>query len=191
MSANIRRKVAIATAIALVMVATRGYHVGSEFNLGDASLAAFFLGGLYLGGAGWFLALIGVAAATDWLAIAGGVSAWCVTPAYPFLALGYGALWLCGRAAAPLQEVALSQLVRVTGYLLAGSLAAFVISNLSFFLLSDYFTGMSLATYAARVVQYFWPYVGYALLYTAVGLMVHGIVVALRGQSAASPTRGV
>ena len=92
-----RSELAIACALAALMAATRFHHFGSAFHLPDASLAVFFLGGLYLRRTAAFGAYIGLAALLDYVAIVhGGVSDWCVTPAYAFLLPTYACLWWAG-----------------------------------------------------------------------------------------------
>jgi len=92
------RELAIALGLAALMAATRFHHFGSPLHLPDASLAVFFLGGLALGNAALFAAFLAEAALVDWLAIAwGGVSGWCVTPAYAFLIPACASLWAAGR----------------------------------------------------------------------------------------------
>src|ERR1019366_1511685 len=100
------RSFMIVAGLVLAMVLTRFNHFGSSVALPDASLAVFFLGGLYLAkapGARWiFAALLVEAALVDYYAITViGTSAWCVTSAYGFLALAYGAMWFAGNWFAP------------------------------------------------------------------------------------------
>ena len=87
------------TAIALLaaMAATRSHHFTSLLGPGDATLAVFFLGGLFLRRAGWLGLFLATAGLVDFLAVQTGTSAWCITPGYALLAPAYGALWLAGR----------------------------------------------------------------------------------------------
>src|SRR5690554_5647942 len=88
----------IAIALMLLMIVTRGHHFASVNALPSASWAVFFLAGLYLSRAFWFPVLLILAAALDLSAVTwGGVSSYCVSPAYGFLLPAYGALWLAGR----------------------------------------------------------------------------------------------
>ena len=59
-------------------------------------------------------------------------------------------------------------------------MVAFVISYGSFYFFSDYFASLPLADYIARTAKYFPPYLGYALLYIAIGVAVVKVVRALR-----------
>lgn len=60
-------------ALAGLMAATRFNHFGSPVSLPDASLAVFWLAGLYLRPY-WFALFIVEAGLLDWASIAGGVS---------------------------------------------------------------------------------------------------------------------
>src|SRR5690348_3836273 len=91
------KDVMIGLLLVLVMLVTRSHHFGTAFSPPDASLAVFFLAGLWIA-SGWiFGALIIVAALADQVAFAAGVSDWCVTAAYGCLIFAYGAMWLGGR----------------------------------------------------------------------------------------------
>lgn len=165
----------IMAVLVLLMAATRFGHFGSALALPDASYAVFFLGGLYLGrgrGALAILALLLVETVlVDYYAInSRGASGWCVTSAYSFLILAYGALWAVGRWFAPRHDLTVKGL---GGLLLTGAVAgsaAFVIANVSFYLLAGYFDSMSVMQYVAGVSQYYFSYVAVALFY--IGLAV-------------------
>jgi len=162
----------------LAMALTRFNHFGSSVALPDASLAVFFLGGLYLArmrGAFWvFVALLVEAALIDYYAITmRGTSDWCVTPAYGFLAAAYAALWYAGRWFAPRHTLTGKNLFGVFAVAALASVAAFVISNVSFFLFSGRYADMGAYEYASRVAQYLGSYVGVAILYVACAVVVH------------------
>jgi hypothetical protein len=169
----------IATALMLLMALTRYNHFGSAMALPDASYAVFFLGGLFLGRVRSALAILALllieAALVDYYAINfREVSGWCVTSAYTFLVFAYGALWFVGRWYAPRHNLTLKGMA---GLLLAGAAAgsaAFIIANVSFYLLAGYFDSMSVTQYVASVAQYYGPYVAVAVFYigTAAGVQM-------------------
>lgn len=172
----------------LVMAATRFNHFGSSVALPDASLALFFLGGLYLArfsGALWvFAAMLLEAALVDYYAIGmQGVSDWCVTPAYGFLALAYAAMWFSGRWFAPRHTLTGKSLIGLFAVAAAASASAFIISNVSFFLFSGRYAEMSAAEYTSRVAQYFGSYVAVALMYVACAVLVQMIVAFVKGKT--------
>lgn len=156
-----------------LMIATRFHHFGDMKTLPDASLAVFFLAGLWVARAWFFLALLALAGLMDYLAISfGGVSGWCVTPAYLFLIPTYGAMWLGGyfcRRFSPSWHGLAATLAVCAG----AALAAFVISNASFYWLSGYFNELPLAEFIHRVSQYLPAYLSMTLAYTALILGGH------------------
>ena len=179
-----------AALLALVMAATRYQHFGDALHLPDASLAVFFLAGLLTSSALVFPALLLEAGLIDALAIGvGGVSDYCVTPAYGFLVPAYGVLWLAGRwlAArhATRRRVALPALYAV---LLVAVSAAFLISNTGFYAYSGRVPGLTLADYATAVAGFFPPYALGAFGYVTVTILLHAI--ATRAGRAPEPDRG-
>lgn len=164
----------IALLLALLMVATRFHHFGSATHLPDASLAVFFVGGFYLRRPALFGCYVAQAALIDYLAIAlGGVSDWCVTPAYAFLIPTYASLWFGGVWYAQRHRMEWRMLAPFFGAVLLGVSAAFLISNASFYLLSGYFPAMSWAEYASRVAKYFPPYASAAVAYIVLAAALH------------------
>lgn len=164
-------EVAIACVIAALMAATRFHHFGSALHLPDASLAVFFLGGLYLRRPLAFGAYAALAALIDYLAIAhAGVSDWCVTPAYAFLLPAYACLWWAGVWCAKHGQRGWSGYLRLAGALVGATVLAFLISNGSFYAFSGYFPELSLIGYSARVAMYFPPYLTSSVAYVAVAV---------------------
>jgi hypothetical protein len=96
-SLSVRAQWTIGIVLALLMAATCGYHFVTIEHLPSASWAAFFIAGMYLGSRLVFPALLAEAALLDFAAITwGGVSNFCVTPAYGFLLPAYSTLWVAG-----------------------------------------------------------------------------------------------
>lgn len=167
----------IALLLALLMVTTRFHHFGSATHLPDASLAVFLLGGFYLRRFALFGCYLAEAALIDYLAIAlGGVSDWCVTPAYAFLVPTYASLWLGGVWYARRHRMEWRTLGPLFGVVAIAVSTAFLISNASFYALSGHFPEMSLTEYASRVVKYFPPYASSALAYIAFAAALHVLV---------------
>jgi len=181
---TVKHRLAIAAALAALMAATRFHHFGSAISLPDASLAVFFLAGFYLRSA-WFLPLLLAAAALDYLAVnVGGVSDWCITPAYAFLLPAYASLWLGGRWYVRQYRPLWRTLVLLSGVLLVSVSLAFSISNVGFYLFSGHFEEMSWFEYATRVARYYPSYLIGAFIYVAFAAGLHALFVAL-GTSAA------
>jgi len=160
-------------ALAAAMLATRYFHFGvPPLFLPDASLAIFFLAGLYLRRAAYFPALLIMAGVIDYLAIAvGGVSDWCFSPAYWFLIPTYAGLWFGGRLCAANHGLALQPLLRLAVALFIAGNLAFIISNGSFYLFSDRYTDLSWMEYAQAVAKYYAPYMASAFIYTGLALL--------------------
>jgi hypothetical protein len=168
------------------MAATRFHHFGSAVNLPDASLAVFFLGGLYGLGTPWFVAFLVEAGLIDATAVAGGISSFCVTPAYVFLIPTYGALWFAGRWFRARHRISARTLPLLALTMLTATAVAFLISNGSFYALAGYFEKMSLGEYAAKTAQYYVPYASYAFLYVALALGLHALIAAARHRAEAA-----
>jgi hypothetical protein len=173
------RTITILAALAALMAATRFNHFGTAVSLPDASLAVFFLGGMYLSRFARlsliaFTALIIEAGLIDYYATSvQGVSAWCMTPAYWFLIPTYGSLWFIGSwfASRHVQWQGKERLMLIPVAWAANSFA-FVFSNAAFYLLSGHFAKMGAAEYVGSVTQYYVSYVSVALLYIACAVAI-------------------
>lgn len=161
---SFRSRLALAALLALAMAGTRMSHFGSATLLPDASLAVFFLGGALLGNWTYFAGLFLLAFGVDLAAARSAAEAgWCLTPAYWGLVPTYAVLWLGGRALAARRDgypVAQSLVV-----VLAALSAAFVISNLTWYLSSGTVDGLGFGAFWLAVARYYPPYVGSALVY--------------------------
>ena len=188
------KTVAIGAALALVMLITRSHHFGTAFSPPDASLAVFFLAGLWVASAWLFGGLLAVAYVADLLAFAAGVSDWCTSPAYPFLIPAYAAMWFAGRMCHQAQLPSALGIARVAAWLVAGSVVYFAISNGSFYWFSGLFAdtgvgefaGMSIGEFWSRTIKYFPWYLQWAAIYVASGLVIAFGVRALSAQRRAT-----
>jgi len=173
--------------LALSMLATRYHHFSSVLHLADTSWAVFFLAGLWfrqfrvLGGLVALAVLIDLGS----VALDGVAMASCFSPAYPGVLLAYGALWAAGRLARG--QIDDHDAVGLTGglgvvavALVLGVVAAFGISNVTFYAFSGQFETMSAGEYSARVVSYLAGYLGTAAGYTAAGLLAMGAASLIR-----------
>lgn len=178
----------IATALVALMAMTRFNHFGSSVALPDASYAVFFLGGLFLGRVRAALAILAVllvgAAMVDYYAINfAGVSGWCVTQAYSFLVFAYSALWFVGRWYAPRHDLSGKGMLGLFAAAVAAGSLAFVIANVSFYLLAGYFGSMSIAEFTASVAQYYGSYVTVAVIYIGCAVIVQMLHAMLTGKT--------
>ena len=166
---------------AVLMAATRYHHFGSALHLPDASLAVFFLVGFYLRSFVYFPLLLVEAGLIDYLAItAGGVSDWCVTPAYGFLIPTYACLLYGGRWYAERHRTAWSTLPWLFGAVFIATSFAFLISNASFYTLSGRFPDLAWAEYGARVAKYYPSYLTSTFVYIAGGAVFQALFVLAR-----------
>ena len=160
----------IRTPVALIglMLATRFHHFGGMISLPDASLAAFFFAGFWVSGWRFFAILLVEAALIDYVAIKEfSVSDYCISPAYAFLIPTYACLWFAGRYCA-YRVLKPSELIQQFAVLAIATSTAFVISNGSFYFLSDKFPDINWLEYSDRVALYYPPYLAYTLMYVTV-----------------------
>ena len=181
-----RHTALIALALALCMAATRSDHFAGELHLPDASAAVFFLAGVYLRPMWIAAALLVEAALIDYAAIAlGGVSSFCISPAYGFLLPAYGALWLAGRwyAKTPNKQVrhrlAFSTLLPLAASVVIGGLVSELFSSGGFYFFSGRFEP-NLAEFGARIARYFPSSLATLAFYVAVAAIVHAALGAVR-----------
>jgi len=169
--------------LAVLMLATRFHHFGSALSLPDASLAIFFIAGVFLRPSLVFGLFVAEAGIIDYVATANGADGWCMSPAYVFLIPTYACLWLAGRWYARTHSNAWRTLAPLAAALLLSTGMAFLISNASFYLLSGRFPDMSWTEYASRVTQYFPPYLLSACIYATAAAAFHALATALIAKS--------
>ena len=158
-----------AIALMVLMAATRFHHFGTQFSLPDASLAVFFLAGLWLGGRYLFIGLLVEAGLIDYIAITQfGVSDFCVSQAYIFLIPTYAAMWLGGKWCSKFSILTAASGAQQFAALTMSTSAAFLVSNGSFYLLSGRYPNSSWAQYFERFAMYFSPYLISTLIYVVV-----------------------
>lgn len=144
-----------AVLIALLFI-TRGDHITSLSNLPAASLAVFFLAGFYLRAKWMFSALLAICFGIDFYAItAGGVSSFCVSPAYGFLVPAYAALWFAGRWFSKQYSFSFSALLPFAASVSVGAIISELLSSGGFYFFSGRFAETSLAVFGERLATYF------------------------------------
>ncbi|WP_019867240.1 hypothetical protein [Methylovulum miyakonense] len=154
-----------------LMAVTRVHHFGSAWSLPDASLAVFFLAGLYVSNRMWLAGLLLAAGLLDYLAINQfNVSDWCMSPAYVFLIPTYGVMWSAGRFCRTLAASGKQEWAVFAASVTLSAIVAFVISNGSFFLFSGRYADMPVASYSLAIAKYLPAYVGWAVAYAVASL---------------------
>jgi hypothetical protein len=174
MTPDNRKQLGIGAALALLVAATHGHHFASALHLPPATWAVFFLAGFYVRRAWIFAALLAEVVLIDYVAVtAGGVSAFCLSPAYGFMLPAYGTLWLAGRWYAARYSFNAGTLPALGASLLVSVTFAEIFSSGGFYLFSGRFADTGLTEFGGRLVQYF-PYsVQSFAFWIALALAVH------------------
>ncbi len=174
------RPLPVGLALAALLLLTRSHHFASAVHLPDASWAVFLLAGALLPGWRPLAALLGLAGAVDYAAIAfGGVSAFCVSPAYLALIPAYGALYAAGHWYARGHQAALSSLPRFAAAALVGAVQCELLSSGAFYVFSGRFAEPTLAEFGARLVRYFPQALEGLALYLTAAVITYAAFAAL------------
>lgn len=180
-----RQQTLIGLLLAALMAATRSHHFAGLHHLPDASWAVFFLAGLYLRPAWTFAALSLLAAASDYVAITwGGVSSFCVSPAYVMLLPAYGALWLAGRWYAGQHHERIATLVPLALAVTGGAAVCELLSSGGFYFFSGRFADPALAEFLPRLAKYFPHALSSLALYIGAAASIHVLAALLGGRAA-------
>jgi hypothetical protein len=179
---TIAKQTAIASAIAFFILLTRGSHILTPFNLPDASLVLFLLGGLWLRRAGWFVAFFILATCIDFGAAAlDPAQGFCLTNGYWGLIPSYGVMWLGGLWLSKKQDV-----FAPLSYTLISTLTTFVafaISTQTYYLFSGRFPAQGLIESMKHGWEYLPSWMGFAGMYFAIvwlGVALFRSIIALR-----------
>ena len=173
-----RQQLTIGIALALLMALTRSHHWATLHALPDASWAVFFLVGVTLRAFWVAPALMLGAALVDYAAIAwGGVSSFCVSPAYWLLVPAYGALFLAGRVYARHHRLSWSALPWLLGCVSAGAMLAELFSSGGFYFFSGQFAEPSLVGLALGLAKYFPQSLVSMASYIGLAAVIHVAVV--------------
>lgn len=181
-TADSRSRFLIGLAIAGLIAATRGQQFAPlGQHLPDASLAAFFLAGFFLRARWVPIALFALATVIDLTAIGwGGVSGYCLSPAYAMLVPAYGAAWAVGRWYHARHQPEVATLPLLFGSLVVAGLLAEAFASGGFYLFSGHFVP-SLIGFGYSVVSYL-PGTLLALLgYVGLAVIVHLTLTARQG----------
>ncbi|MEO8988735.1 MAG: hypothetical protein ABI293_12000 [Rhodanobacter sp.] len=178
------QRLGIFAMLALVMAATRLHHFDT---VPDASWGVFFLAGFWLrGSARWaFPLLIAEAVLVDFFVITGaGLDFWsqyCVSSAYWFLPVYFGALWLGGSWLAQRQlGLRLQTLGLAAAALLVSEAVAYLISNGSFYWLSaNVPLPRSVGSWLANLGDWYLPFLATTALYVGMGVVLQVAVSVL------------
>lgn len=184
MQFNPRQQGVIAALLGVLVLATHGHHFASALNLPPATWVVFFAAGFYLRRAAVFAALLAEVVVLDYLAVTmGGVSSFCLSPAYGFMLPAYGGLWLAGRWFAQRYSFHVKALPALGASFAGGFTLAEMFSSGGFYFFSGRFAETSMSEFATRLVQYF-PYSLQSFAFwVSVLAIVHIAFVLARGKS--------
>lgn len=184
MNLDTRKQYGIAAVLALLVAATHGHHFGSLLHLPPATLAVFFAAGFYVRRAWVFAALLAEVVAIDYFAITvGGVSSFCVSPAYGFLLPAYGTLWMAGNWYAKRYSFNVSTLPMLGASLLGSVTLAEIFTSGGFYFFSGRFVDTSLAEFASRLAKYFPHTLQSFAFWVGVAIIVHVAFVLTRANA--------
>jgi len=174
MTSDNRKQIGIGAVLALLILATHGHHYASALHLPPATWAVFFLAGFYVRRAWVFTALLAEVVVLDYVATSiGGVSSFCVSPAYGFLLPAYGTLWLAGRWFAKRYSFSLKALPALGASLLGSVTLAEMFSSGGFYFFSGHFADTSLAEFGSRLVSYFPHTLASFAFWMSIAIVVH------------------
>lgn len=175
-------QIIVGIALAALVVVTRGHHFASINNLPSASLAVFFLAGLYLRPTWAFPALLALCAGLDFSAITmGGVSSFCVTPAYAFLLPAYGAMWLAGRWFAKRYSFSINALLPLAGSVAIAATVSELFSSGGFYFFGGRFAETNLVEFGSRLAKYFPQQLEGIAFWLGTALVIHVIFALANG----------
>ena len=172
------QQLVIGLLLVALMAFTRGHHFSSINVLPSASLAVFFLAGFYLTGKSIFPILLIEAAALDYAAITwGGVSSFCVSPAYSLLLPAYGTLFLAGQWYSQRYQFTWSTLLPLGTSLLSASVISELFSSGGFYAFSGRFAEPTLIEFVPRFIKYYPAQLSNLAFYIAIAAICHIVFV--------------
>jgi len=166
---------AVFALLTLLMLATRTHHFATFNSLPSASIAIFFLAGMYLRNmkAFWFFYILSVTIDLTSSYYRGQFGD-CITTSYPVLVFSYGVMFAAGFYAKPNWQKNAWQLtlIKVALTLFVASSIAFFISNGSYYTLSGNFPELSWAEYSTRVDKYFFKSISNPTFYVISAIVI-------------------
>jgi len=179
-------QIIIGMVLATLVFITRGDHFSSLNNLPSASLAVFFLAGLYLRPTWVFAALLALCVGIDFYAIiAGGVSSFCITPAYGSLLPAYGVLWLASRWFNKRYSFSGKTLLPLIGSVAVSAMASELFSSGGFYFFGDRFPDPTFTVFGERLMHYFPQQLEGIGFWLGTALVMHVVFVLANSESRA------
>ncbi len=180
MTLSTRSQVIIGSLLIALMLITRGHHFATIDHLPSASWAVFFLAGFYLSSKWMFPLLLTQAAFMDFAVTTwGGISSFCVSPAYPLLIPAYGILWLGGRWYTEHYKFDFKTLMPLSSSIFVATAVSTVISNGGFYFFSGRYAEPTLIEFGHRFIKYYPSSLSNLAFYIAIAMIFHIIVISL------------
>lgn len=184
-----RHQILLGLFLTALMAATRGQHL-AVLALPDASLAVFFLAGVWLRPAWTFPALFAASALIDAVAVTwGGVSPFCISPAYVLLVPAYAAPWAAGRWYAEHHRLAWSTLAPLVAAVLASGALAELFSTGGFYLFSGVFPDPTLEGLVMGLLKYLPTSLIHLAFYLGLAALAYLSLALVRGGRTRALTR--
>jgi len=178
LSISNRQQFIIGLLLLALMAFTRGHHFSSINHLPSATLAVFFLAGLYVSSKWLLPILFAEAALLDYAAITfGGVSSFCVSPAYVMLLPAYGALWFAGQWYAKQYQFSWATLLPLSLSIVFATAVSQILSGGGFYFFSGRYTEPTIAEYGERFVTYYPSALSNIVFYLSLAIAFHIIAV--------------
>ena len=171
--------IAVFALLTLLMLATRTHHFSTFNQLPSASIAIFFLAGIYLRSikSFWYFYILSIAIDLTSSYFRGQLGD-CLTTSYPALVFSYAAMFAAGFYTRPnwTQQNLFINLVKIVAGLFIASTIAFFISNGSYYTLSGKFLELSWTEYAARVDKYYFKSISNPIFYVSSAIVIDWVV---------------
>lgn len=167
--------IAVFALLTLLMLATRTHHFSSLNHLPSASIATFFLAGMYLRSIKtfWFFYILSITIDLGSSYYRGQFGD-CITTSYPALVFSYAAMFALGFYSKPNWRKNIWQInvIQISFALFIASSIAFFISNGSYYALSGKFPELSWAEYAMRVDKYYFKSISNPIFYVVSAIVI-------------------
>jgi hypothetical protein len=179
-------QIIVGVVLAALILITRGDHFASLNHLPSASLAVFFLAGLYLRPKWAFPALLALCVAIDFYVITfNGVSSFCVTPSYGFLLPAYGVVWLAGRWFNTKYSFSAKALLPLVGSVAVSVTISHLLSSGGFYFFGGRYPDPTFAVFGERIMKYFPQQLEGIGFWLVAALIVHVVFALASGHSRA------
>ena len=180
-----RQQLTISLGLMVLMFMTRGHHFASAIHLPEASWAVFFLAGFYVRQSALFAVLLIETVLLDFAAVMfGGVSNFCISPAYVFLIPTYASLWFAGHWYARQYQFNWRTIFPLITVLMIAAILGELFSSGGFYFFSGRFADTSFTELGTRLVKYFPHNLQSLAFYTGIAAVIHILLSLVKNHQA-------